>query len=250
MTERPDAQRTVDDVGEHRAGRGEQASRLGRIAAAVRAAAHRTGEPQPPPMTVGDLATARGLTTAAFPTERPAVDLSKRQPSAPAAAARPEPVASPNDPVGSPAEVPSADGVAEGSAPARPSAADAEAERLGQDRPESAPAQTPADRSARPEGAQPGRPSLVEPPKSMRSRQPAGPSPFQRPAGPLPPPPPRPPNRFSVPARPPVVDEYAILGLTRRSRGRIGSRVFVLFFVFVYAVIALQLIAVLFGPSS
>jgi hypothetical protein len=217
------------------------------MAAAVRAAAHRSAGPQPHPMTVGELATARGLSTA-FPGSRPVVDLSKRRPPS-----RPSPVAALRDDPGKPpADLPSTDAVGAGDPPtagataARSAVAEAEAVRPGRERPEPAAEATPTHRPARPEGPPQGLRSPVEP----RNGMPAGPAPFQRPAGPLPPPPRRPPNRFSVPARPPVVDESAILGLTRRSRGRVGSRVFLLFFVFVYAVIVLQLIAVLLGPSS
>jgi hypothetical protein len=59
--------------------------------------------------------------------------------------------------------------------------------------------------------------------------------------GPLPPPPPR-------PARPRIVDDTSILGLTRHSRSRLGSRVFTLFFVFVFGLILVQLIASLLTP--
>jgi hypothetical protein len=51
-----------------------------------------------------------------------------------------------------------------------------------------------------------------------------------------------------LPTRPRVVDdEPAILGLTRRSHGRIGTYVFRLFFAAVYAAIVLNLIVVLLG---
>ena len=42
--------------------------------------------------------------------------------------------------------------------------------------------------------------------------------------------------------RPRIVEDPAILGLTRVSRSRLGSRLFTWFFVFVYAVILIQLI--------
>jgi hypothetical protein len=76
------------------------------------------------------------------------------------------------------------------------------------------------------------------------------PRPRPRPAAPAPGPatPVRPPNRFSVAPRPTVVDDLAITGITRRSRGRWGSRLFTLFFVFVFAVILLQLIDSLLHP--
>lgn len=47
------------------------------------------------------------------------------------------------------------------------------------------------------------------------------------------------------PARPPVVDEPGILGLSRRSRSRLGSRLFTAFFVLVFAVILVQMIVAL-----
>lgn len=50
--------------------------------------------------------------------------------------------------------------------------------------------------------------------------------------------------RYPV-ARPTVVDEPGILGLSRRSRSRWGSRLFTAFFVFVFAVILIQMIAAL-----
>jgi len=43
-------------------------------------------------------------------------------------------------------------------------------------------------------------------------------------------------------ARPRIVQDPAILGLTRHSRSRLGSRLFALFFVFVYVLILVQLI--------
>lgn len=46
-------------------------------------------------------------------------------------------------------------------------------------------------------------------------------------------------------ARPRVEDDEALLGLTRRSHSRWGQRLFALFFVFVFAVIVLQLVVVL-----
>jgi hypothetical protein len=56
------------------------------------------------------------------------------------------------------------------------------------------------------------------------------------------------PSRFSVPPRPPVVDDLAITGLTRRSNSTWGSRLFKLFFAVVYVVILLQLIDSLLHP--
>lgn len=45
--------------------------------------------------------------------------------------------------------------------------------------------------------------------------------------------------------RPRVVDDLALLGLSRASRGRVGSRVFTGFFVFVFVLIAVQMIVAL-----
>ncbi len=50
------------------------------------------------------------------------------------------------------------------------------------------------------------------------------------------------------PDRPPIGEEPAILGLSRLSRGRLGSRLFTWFFVLVFAVILIQLIVVLLNP--
>lgn len=43
-------------------------------------------------------------------------------------------------------------------------------------------------------------------------------------------------------ARPRIVEDPVILGLTRVSRSKLGSRLFTLFFVFVFAVILVQLV--------
>jgi hypothetical protein len=49
-------------------------------------------------------------------------------------------------------------------------------------------------------------------------------------------------------ARPPIVEEPEILGLSRLARGRFGSRLFTLFFVAVFALIAVQtLVEILHG---
>jgi hypothetical protein len=45
------------------------------------------------------------------------------------------------------------------------------------------------------------------------------------------------------PPRPRIVDEPGILGLSRLTRGRFGSRLFNLFFVLVFAVIVIQMIS-------
>jgi hypothetical protein len=69
-------------------------------------------------------------------------------------------------------------------------------------------------------------------------------------AGPAPPPIPAPVVWVppQLPTRPRVVDdEPAILGLTRRSHGRVGLYAFRLFFLAVFAVIVLDLVVVLLG---
>jgi hypothetical protein len=43
-------------------------------------------------------------------------------------------------------------------------------------------------------------------------------------------------------ARPPVVEDPGILGLSRLTRGRVGSRVFTLFFVAVFTLIAVEML--------
>jgi hypothetical protein len=89
------------------------------------------------------------------------------------------------------------------------------------------------------------RPAPVAPPAELGARAAPVPDPDAD-AVPSPPPvavawvPPQ------MPTRPRIVDdEPAILGLTRRSHGRIGTYAFRLFFAAVYAVIVLNLIVVL-----
>lgn len=50
------------------------------------------------------------------------------------------------------------------------------------------------------------------------------------------------------PARPRIEDEPSILGLSRHSRSRLGSRVFTMFFVLVFAAIVVQLVVSLLHP--
>jgi hypothetical protein len=50
-------------------------------------------------------------------------------------------------------------------------------------------------------------------------------------------------DRYDLPPRPRVVEEPGILGLSRLTRGRVGSRLFTLFFVLVYLVIVVQMVA-------
>lgn len=45
------------------------------------------------------------------------------------------------------------------------------------------------------------------------------------------------------PPRPRIVDEPGILGLSRLTRGRFGSRLFNLFFLLVFAVILIQMVS-------
>lgn len=59
---------------------------------------------------------------------------------------------------------------------------------------------------------------------------------------------PGPARRDAVPARPRIVDEPGILGLSRLSRGRFGSRVFTWFFVLVFALILAQMIMSILYP--
>jgi hypothetical protein len=55
--------------------------------------------------------------------------------------------------------------------------------------------------------------------------------------------------RPGPPPRPRIVDEPGILGLSRLTRGRFGSRLFNLFFVLVFTVIVIQMIsAILDNP--
>jgi hypothetical protein len=49
-------------------------------------------------------------------------------------------------------------------------------------------------------------------------------------------------------ARPPVVDELAVLGFSRHLRSRIGTRLFTWFFVLVFALIIVQLVSSLLDP--
>jgi predicted nucleic acid-binding Zn ribbon protein len=52
----------------------------------------------------------------------------------------------------------------------------------------------------------------------------------------------------AVPARPRIADEPGILGLSRRSRGRLGSRMFTWFFVLVFALILVQMVMSILYP--
>ena len=48
--------------------------------------------------------------------------------------------------------------------------------------------------------------------------------------------------------RPPIGEEPVILGLSRRSHSRLGSRLFTLFFVFVFGLIIVQMFVALLAP--
>ncbi|MHA6624001.1 hypothetical protein ACU61A_01200 [Pseudonocardia sichuanensis] len=50
-------------------------------------------------------------------------------------------------------------------------------------------------------------------------------------------------DRYELPPRPRVAPDPAILGLSRLTRGRMGSRLFTLFFVLVFTVIVVQMVA-------
>lgn len=56
------------------------------------------------------------------------------------------------------------------------------------------------------------------------------------------------PARSRYAPRPRVVDEPGILGLSRHSRGRLGSRLFTWFFVLVFSLILIQLVVALLAP--
>jgi hypothetical protein len=115
------------------------------------------------------------------------------------------------------------------------------------------PAMAPADAEAvvRPVTAAPGwitgKPAPPWPPPDAAS-------PLARPVSPARPalpvhrkapgsPPTRPFPSPGPPPRPRVVEDPGILGLSRRARGRLGSRVFTWFFVLVFALIVVQMVA-------
>ncbi|WP_214404489.1 hypothetical protein [Pseudonocardia lacus] len=86
---------------------------------------------------------------------------------------------------------------------------------------------------------------LTHPPPAVIASTPApAPPPIPAPSAP----PRRAPTRFSVAPRPTVVDDLSITGLTRRSRSLWGSRLFALFFAFVYLTILVQLVDSLLHP--
>ena len=80
------------------------------------------------------------------------------------------------------------------------------------------------------------RSSWAADPPTPPSGAPTTPSARRSASGPARPLPPRP------DARPRIVQDPVILGLTRVSRSRLGSRLFTWFFVFVYLVILIQLV--------
>jgi len=83
---------------------------------------------------------------------------------------------------------------------------------------------------------QTARPSWAADPPTPPSGAPTTPSARRTASGPAHPLPPRP------DARPRIVQDPVIIGLTRVSRSRLGSRLFTWFFVFVYLVIIVQLV--------
>jgi hypothetical protein len=56
------------------------------------------------------------------------------------------------------------------------------------------------------------------------------------------------PARGPLPARPPIGDDLSLFGLSRRSRGRLGSRLFTLFFTMVFGLILVQMIFSILYP--
>ena len=115
------------------------------------------------------------------------------------------------------------------------------------DDPAAGPALTPPPAAASPAAAPPAdaapnflpqtaRPSWAADPPTPPSGAPTTPSARRTASGPAHPLPPRP------DARPRIVQDPVIIGLTRVSRSRLGSRLFTWFFVFVYLVIIIQLV--------
>jgi hypothetical protein len=54
--------------------------------------------------------------------------------------------------------------------------------------------------------------------------------------------------RGPLPARPPIGDDLSLFGLSRRSRSRLGSRLFTLFFTMVFGLILIQMIYSILYP--
>ncbi|GAA1309482.1 hypothetical protein [Pseudonocardia xinjiangensis] len=102
------------------------------------------------------------------------------------------------------------------------------------------PGDAPFDR----DGSPPFRAPSDEADRREEASSPSGTVPPGRPAGPS-----RPPAWPGRPeARPPVVEEIAVLGFSRHLRSRIGTRLFTWFFVLVFALILVQLVASLLHP--
>jgi hypothetical protein len=114
--------------------------------------------------------------------------------------------------------------------------------------PEPAPPKPAADAAA--PGWLTGRPTLPWPPpaaaEEATSAAAASPPPRQPEAHPRPPV--RPVIIPGAPPRPRIVEEPGILGLSRLTRGRFGSRLFTLFFVLVFTVIAVQMVVSILDP--
>jgi hypothetical protein len=51
-----------------------------------------------------------------------------------------------------------------------------------------------------------------------------------------------------LPARPPIGDDLSLFGLSRRSRSRLGSRLFTLFFTMIFGLILVQMIFSILYP--
>jgi hypothetical protein len=95
-------------------------------------------------------------------------------------------------------------------------------------------------------------PDSPQPPARDTGRPGPAPAWLREPGGPPGPPrpgrPPGPGPTDQPEARPPVVEELAVLGFSRHLRSRIGTRLFTWFFVLVFAVILVQLISSLLDP--
>jgi hypothetical protein len=76
----------------------------------------------------------------------------------------------------------------------------------------------------------------------------AGPTPAIPPQRRSPVPPGRTAPLAGPPARPRIVEDPGILGLSRRSRSRVGSLLFTWFFVLVFTLIVVQMVASLLDP--
>ena len=132
-------------------------------------------------------------------------------------------------------------------APTPPSGAASASPSVAASAPPSGAAPAPPPPAAPPSAAPPAdaapnfvlqetRPSWAADPPTPPSGAPTTPSARRTASGPARPLPPRP------DARPRIVQDPVIIGLTRVSRSMLGSRLFTWFFVFVYLVILIQLV--------